>query len=73
MQTQKDISLVHKQNLPRLIEVWEASVCATHLFLSESDIQLFPAISMWGVSINGTENRDKKKILKNQPFSHVYT
>lgn len=26
-----------------------------------------------GMSINGTENRDKKKILKNQPFSHVYT
>ncbi|MCL6749856.1 hypothetical protein KBT16_02210 [Nostoc sp. CCCryo 231-06] len=26
-----------------------------------------------GVSINGTENRDKKKILGNQIFSHVYT
>jgi putative acetyltransferase len=41
MQTQKDIFPVRKQDLPRLIEVWEASVRATHLFLSESDIQFF--------------------------------
>jgi putative acetyltransferase len=39
MQTQDDITEITAEDLPRLIEVWEASVRATHHFLSEADIQ----------------------------------
>lgn len=34
-----DISRVHVEDFPRVLEVWEASVRATHHFLSETDIQ----------------------------------
>jgi putative acetyltransferase len=38
---QKDISKVQPEDFPRVLEVWEASVRATHHFLSEADIQFF--------------------------------
>ena len=39
MLLQKDISKVHADDFPRVVDVWEASVRATHHFLSEADIQ----------------------------------
>ncbi|MDK3159729.1 GNAT family N-acetyltransferase [Kamptonema cortianum] len=36
-----DISPVCVEDFPRVVEVWEASVRATHLFLKESDIEFF--------------------------------
>lgn len=39
MTLQTDISKVHADDFPRVVEVWEASVRATHHFLSEADIQ----------------------------------
>ena len=41
MRLQKNISSVRSDDFPRMVEVWEASVRATHHFLSEADIQLF--------------------------------
>jgi putative acetyltransferase len=35
-----EISKVNREDFPRLLEVWEASVRATHHFLSETDIQV---------------------------------
>lgn len=35
------ISPVQKEDLPRVLEVWEESVRATHLFLTEADIMTF--------------------------------
>ncbi|MBD1936813.1 GNAT family N-acetyltransferase [Microcoleus sp. FACHB-68] len=43
---QERISPVNQEDFPRVVEVWEASVRETHLFLSEADIQFFkPLIS----------------------------
>lgn len=39
IQIQKDISKVRLEDFPRVVEVWEASVRATHHFLAEADIQ----------------------------------
>jgi putative acetyltransferase len=39
MQTSEEISPVEAEDVPRIIEVWEASVRATHHFLTETDIQ----------------------------------
>jgi putative acetyltransferase len=39
--TQDAVSPVRAEDVPRLVEVWEASVRATHHFLSEADIQFF--------------------------------
>lgn len=45
MQIQDGIHPVVADDIPRLVEVWEASVRATHHFLSEDDIQFFkPAV-----------------------------
>lgn len=41
MRTQNGVSWVHSEDFPQVVEVWEASVRATHLFLTESDIQFF--------------------------------
>jgi putative acetyltransferase len=41
MQIQPGIHPVLPGDVPRLVEVWEASVRATHDFLSEADIQFF--------------------------------
>ena len=41
MQLQEGVHRVGPQEGARLLEVWEASVRATHHFLSESDIQFF--------------------------------
>jgi putative acetyltransferase len=41
MQPQDIISPVQPEDFPRVVEVWEASVRATHDFVSEADIQLF--------------------------------
>jgi putative acetyltransferase len=35
------ISAVRPEDYPRVVEVWEASVRATHHFVSESDIEFF--------------------------------
>lgn len=41
MQRQDTISAISTADFSRVVEVWEASVRATHHFLSESDIQFF--------------------------------
>jgi len=41
MQLQDAISPIQPEDYPRVLEVWEASVRATHDFVSEDDIQLF--------------------------------
>lgn len=38
---QAGISPVHAEDFPRVVEVWEASVRATHHFVKESDIEIF--------------------------------
>ena len=44
MQLRDGISSVHPEDFPRMVEVWEASVRATHHFVSEEDIQLFKTL-----------------------------
>jgi putative acetyltransferase len=45
MRIQPGVHPVVPADVPRLVEVWEASVRATHHFLSEADIQFFkPAV-----------------------------
>lgn len=39
MQVQTAITAVTAEDMPRVVEVWEASVRATHHFLTEADIQ----------------------------------
>src|SRR5262249_55351195 len=41
MLLQDGISAVHPEDYARVVEVWEASVRATHHFVSESDIEVF--------------------------------
>jgi putative acetyltransferase len=41
MQLQAGVFPFHLEDIPRAVEVWEASVRATHHFVSEPDIQLF--------------------------------
>ena len=41
MQIQEGIHPVRPEDFPRIVEVWELSVRATHHFLTEADIQLF--------------------------------
>jgi putative acetyltransferase len=41
MQLQSAISPVHPDDFPRVVQVWEASVRATHHFVSEADIEIF--------------------------------
>jgi putative acetyltransferase len=41
MQLQEGIFPVHAEDCSRIIDVWEASVRATHHFLTEADIQFF--------------------------------
>jgi putative acetyltransferase len=41
VQLQAGLFSVDPQDFPRLVEVWEASVRATHHFVSEADIQFF--------------------------------
>jgi putative acetyltransferase len=52
------VAVVRRGDMPRLVEVWEASVRASHDFLSDDDItgyrpivrdQLFEAMEMYGV------------------------
>ncbi len=40
-QLQDGIFRVQAEDVPRIVEVWEASVRATHHFVSESDLQIF--------------------------------
>jgi putative acetyltransferase len=44
MQTQDGITTIEAEDLPRVIEVWEASVRATHHFLTEADIQYIKSL-----------------------------
>lgn len=41
MALQEGVDPVSPEDFPRIVEVWEASVRATHLFLAEADIQFF--------------------------------
>jgi putative acetyltransferase len=41
MGLQESVSPLSPQDFPRVVEVWEASVRATHLFFREADIQFF--------------------------------
>jgi putative acetyltransferase len=41
MEVQEGVYPVSSEDFPRVVEVWEASVRATHLFLAEADIQFF--------------------------------
>jgi putative acetyltransferase len=41
MQLQSDVFPILVEDYPRTVDVWEASVRATHHFVSEADIQLF--------------------------------
>lgn len=41
MQPLSEVGPIHAADLPRVLEVWEASVRATHHFLTEADIQFF--------------------------------
>jgi putative acetyltransferase len=41
MQLQPGIFPIRSADFPRLVEVWEASVRATHHFVSEADIEIF--------------------------------
>src|SRR5690242_5515488 len=41
MQLQPGVSPVYAADYPRVVEVWEASVRATHDFLTEADIEFF--------------------------------
>lgn len=41
MPLQDDIFPVLPEDFPRVVEVWEASVRATHHFVAESDIEIF--------------------------------
>jgi putative acetyltransferase len=44
MQTQEDITGITAEDLPRVVEVWEASVRATHHFLTEANIQYIKSL-----------------------------
>src|SRR5262245_4667252 len=44
MPPQPGVDTVTAEDLPRVVEVWEASVRATHRFLTEADIQFFKAL-----------------------------
>lgn len=41
MNLQADVFPIYPDDFPRVVEVWEASVRATHHFVSEADIQFF--------------------------------
>jgi putative acetyltransferase len=41
MQLQPGVLPLFPEDFPRVVEVWEASVRATHHFVSEADIQIF--------------------------------
>ena len=49
MLLQQGVHVVAPEEGPRLLEVWEASVRATHDFLSESDIQFFRPLVLPGL------------------------
>jgi putative acetyltransferase len=44
MQPQEGVSAVRAEDLPRVLEVWEASVRATHHFVTETDIQFIKVL-----------------------------
>jgi putative acetyltransferase len=49
MDMQDDISPVQPDDYPHVVEVWEASVRATHYFVSEADIQIFKPLVREGL------------------------
>src|SRR5215813_10401820 len=44
MESQESITEITAEDLPRVVEVWEASVRATHHFLTEADIQYIKSL-----------------------------
>lgn len=49
MQLQDGISRVDPEDFSRVVDVWEASVRATHHFLTEADIQFFKPLVQLGL------------------------
>ena len=49
MQTQDGLSPVREADFARVVEVWEASVRATHHFVAEADIQIFKPLVWEGL------------------------
>ena len=41
MHIQAGVLAIQPADFPRVVEVWETSVCATHHFVSEADIEIF--------------------------------
>ena len=49
MPSQAVVSPVHSEDFPRVVDVWEASVRATHHFVTEADIQFFKPLVREGL------------------------
>ncbi len=49
MPSQAVVSPVHSEDFPRVVDVWEASVRATHHFVTEADIQFFKSLVREGL------------------------
>ena len=58
------IDTIHKSEYPEVVEVWEASVRATHHFLREGDIEYFKPLILNtyldAVELRGVRNEDKQ-------------
>jgi putative acetyltransferase len=66
LQPQDGIAAITAQDIPRVVEVWEASVRATHHFLTEADIQFLKSLvgddlEQVGV-LAGVRNRDGQAV-----------
>ena len=59
-----NIDTIHKSEYPEVVEVWEASVKATHHFLREGDIEYFKPLILNtyldAVELRGVRNEDKQ-------------
>lgn len=59
-----EISILDKKDYQELVELWEASVRATHFFLKEKDIAFFKPLLLNSyldaVELRGIRNSDKK-------------
>ena len=51
MPSQAVVSSVSPEDFPRIVDVWEASVRATHHFVSEADIQFFKPLVRDGLPL----------------------
>ena len=51
MLPQAVVSPVHPEDFPRVVDVWEASVRATHHFVTAADIQFFKPLVREGLPL----------------------